>query len=364
MKAAGKIYILVSDMAIGGAERVMLALASCISETREVELICLKSGGALLKELPADIPVRLLSTHAVGSVMLTIRGFMGVLKVMRSSQSATLMSTGTGTNLLACAARLLAPKGAKLVMREACSSKNSDSRILAFLKRLLYPLADGMIGVSDGVAGELKRLATKRQLVVSIPNPVDVKKLQLLANAQDEVLSRFPHSYLLTVGRLVPQKNTALLIDAFAEVANDIPEHLVIIGGGPLDSDLRRKVARLGLESRIHLLGELANPHPWYRRASLFVLSSDSEGYPNALLEALAHGLRVVATDCDFGPRQILDWGRFGALVEVGDSHGLSKAILNALRDVMVASKWGHGPFSVKFIAGRYLAFIDSFQND
>lgn len=357
---ANKIYILISDMALGGAERVMLALALQFAQTHEVEFICLRKNGALLAELPENTRAHFLSSADTGLLLMVIRGFVGIRKVLNSGQASIVISTGTGTNLLACTARLFAPKGSSLIIREACSSKNSSSWIIALMKRFMYPRADGMIGVSDGVAAELKALAGKHQPVVSIPNPVDVERLHVLAEAPDELLSAFPHSYVLTVGRLVSQKNTAMLIDAYAKIEADIDAHLVIIGAGSLEAELRQRIAQYGLASKIHLLGEVTNPHPWYKRASMFVLSSDSEGYPNVLLEALAHGLPVVSTDCDFGPRQILDNGRYGKLVKVGDVDGMADAILMTLKCNTAFDVWDTECFNAPVIAARYLAFMEA----
>lgn len=363
MKTYGKIYIFISDMALGGAERVMLSLAQEFTKTHDVEFICLRKKGALLSELPKNTSVRFMSAANVSQLLLVIRGFLGVRKIFNSNQASIVISTGTGTNLLACAARLFAPKGASLIIREACSSKNSNSRIIALMKRFLYPCADGMIGVSDGVAVELKALAGKQQPVASIPNPVDVERLQALAEAQDERLSAFPYPYLLTVGRLVRQKNTAMLIDAYAKIEAEVSEHLVIIGAGPLEAELRQRIAQHGLISKIHLMGEITNPYPWYKQASMFALSSDSEGYPNVLLEALAHGLPIVSSDCDFGPRQILENGRYGRLVKVGDLLALSDAIQASLRKAGAIEFWDAKRFSDSVIASQYLIFMESCSN-
>jgi glycosyltransferase involved in cell wall biosynthesis len=360
MSGPAKIYVLMSDMGIGGAERVMLALAEQFQRRTPVEFICLRQHGTLQAELRPGIPVCYLSQGDVSRSRMTVTGLHELIRLMRTEPSSILLATGTGTNLLACAARLFSPNGARLVIREACSSKNSSSAVLSFLKRLLYRHADGLIGVSDGVTEELKRLAGKNQPVISIPNPVDANRLHQLAELPDEALGRFPHQYILTVGRLVPQKNTALLINAFALIADETDAHLVVIGDGPLEAALLQLIARKGMQERIHLIGEVSNPHPWYKRASLFVLSSDTEGYPNVLLEALVQGLPILSTDCTFGPRQILDNGRYGGLIKVGNIEGMAEAIRSALKAGVVHNHWDATPFAVPTIADRYLAFMES----
>lgn len=355
-----KITLLLPDTKVGGAQNVLLRLSNEFVLHHSVTVLCLSSTGNLHKAAPDGLRFQFLSSRKRLRVSDVFKVFLALVSYMRSNPDATILSTGTGTNILACAARLFAPYNLRLVIREACSSKNSDAPALAWLKRFFYPLADGMIGVSDGVAGELRELAGGRRPVASIPNPIDSTRLQALASLPDAGLEGFPHPYLLTVGRLVPQKNTAMLIKAFAEVAQDVSEHLVIIGGGSLESELRRMISEFGLESRVHLLGEITNPHPWYKRSSAFVLSSDWEGYPNVLIEALAHGLSVIATDCEFGPRQILAGGEFGELVPVGDVKALAEAIRSTLHGGGIVAPWNNESFSPQVIAAQYAAFMRS----
>jgi glycosyltransferase involved in cell wall biosynthesis len=354
------IIILLPDARMGGAQNVLLQLADEFRINHSVEFLCLAQAGELHKNSANNLRMRFLVNNDRLGFSALLEAFHRLIGIMRTDQDAVILSTGTGTNLLACAARLFARRGARLVIREACSSKNSTSRIISLLKRLLYPRADGMIGVSDGVAEELKALAGKRQPIASIPNPVDALRLNALAAMPDGALADFPHAFILTVGRLVPQKNTALLIDAFARIEKSEDEHLVIIGGGPLESQLRSQIANYGLDAKIHLLGEISNPHPWYRKASAFVLSSGWEGYPNVLIEALAHGVKVVSTDCEFGPNQILAQGKFGTLVPVCDIDAMADAICMLLKDKTAFDTWQAENFNVSRVATRYLAFMES----
>lgn len=356
-----RITILLPDARVGGAQNVLLRLSGEFMLNHPITILCLSSAGSLQKAIPDDgARLQFLSLREQLRIPDVFKVFFALVGHMRAQADITILSTGTGTNILACAARIFAPKGLRLVIREACSSKNSDGSALAWLKSFFYPLADGMVGVSDGVARELTELTNGQRPVVSIPNPIDLARLQELAGSPDATLENFPHRYLLAVGRLVPQKNTELLIKAFAQISSEVSEHLVIIGGGPLEFDLRQQIAVLGLESRVHLLGEIGNPHPWYRLASAFVLSSDWEGYPNVLIEALAHGLKVVATDCEFGPRQILAGGKYGALVPMRDVKAMADAIRNTLRTSGIDTSWNAEQFSPKVVADQYEAFMQS----
>jgi glycosyltransferase involved in cell wall biosynthesis len=354
-----KIAILLPDAELGGAQKVLLGLADEFSKSNSLQYIFLVKTGSLQANLHVSIARTYLSNKHSMNVFDLIAVFYKLVHFMRNESDVKIVSSGTGTNLLACAARIFSGKRCSLFIREACSSRNSENFFIPLFQKILYRFADGCIGVSDGVAKELAELTQGKVAVASIPNPIDAIKTKQLAECVDSQSANFPYAYVLTVGRLVPQKNTDMLIDAYAKISTKVSEHLVIIGAGRLEAELRRRITQHGLNSKIHLLGEIANPHPWYKRANAFVLSSDSEGYPNVLLEALAHGLPVVATDCEFGPRQILENGRYGKLVNVGDVDGMADAIRMTLKGNMAFDVWDASRFTTSAIAVRYLTFME-----
>ncbi len=354
-----KIAILLPDAELGGAQKVLIGLADEFSKCNSLQYIFLVKTGSLQANLHVSIPRTYLSNKRSMNVFDLIAVFYKLVHFMRNESDVKIISSGTGSNLLACAARIFSGKRCSLYIREACSSQNSKSFLIPVLQKVLYRFADGCIGVSDGVAKELAELTHGKVAVASIPNPIDVVKTKQLAESMDDLLTNFPHSYVLTVGRLVMQKNTAMLIDAYVKISAKVSEHLVIIGAGPQQQALQQQILDCGLADKIHLLGEIANPHPWYKRASAFVLCSDSEGYPNVLLEALAHGLPVVATDCDFGPCQILENGRYGKLVKVGDIDDMADAIQMTLIGNTAFDVWGAERFNSSVIASKYLAFME-----
>jgi glycosyltransferase involved in cell wall biosynthesis len=138
---------------------------------------------------------------------------------------------------------------------------------------------------------------------------------------------------VLAVGRLHPQKDFPTLLRAFRIVRDARPARLVILGEGGERPTLEAEVARLNLGDDVALPGFVANPWAWLAKADLFALSSVWEGLPTVVIESLAVGTPVVATDCPHGPLEILDGGRFGKLVPVGDAAALGGAILAALAE-------------------------------
>src|SRR5690606_19607980 len=170
----------------------------------------------------------------------------------------------------------------------------------------------------------------------------------------------------LSIGRLVYQKGFDDLLRAFAEVHAKMPElNLLILGNGPLEADLRALAHELNISDHVHLIGFRPNPIDYMKRASLFVMSSRHEGFGNVLVEALSAGIPVVSTDCDYGPSEILEQGRYGALVPVGDVSSLALAIETALEILpdRVALQTRAKTFSPASIADRYLTVL-GIQNE
>jgi len=192
-------------------------------------------------------------------------------------------------------------------------------------------LADVRICISEGVADDVARLARfRRDRIEVIYNPIEM----LADPSADDFEGLWEGTQakrVLTVGRLVEQKNLPLLLEAFSRVIEKMDARLVILGEGPLRGTLERKVAALGLERAVKLSGFMTNPASAYNSADLFVLSSDFEGFGNVIVEALACGVPVVSTDCPSGPREILSDGEFGTLVPCCDPDALADAMLAAL---------------------------------
>jgi glycosyltransferase involved in cell wall biosynthesis len=206
--------------------------------------------------------------------------------------------------------------------------------LLRALVRRSYRRADAIVANSQGVAADLAQLlAPPRPQIVTIYNPLPVAEIQSLSRAGVEHpwLAPAGPPLLLGVGKLKLQKDFATLIRAFARVRAVRPAHLVILGEGEERARLERLALELGVASDLALPGFTENPWAWMARAAVFVLSSAWEGFSNVLAEALACGCPVVSTDCPSGPAELLENGRYGCLVPVGDDRALADAILATL---------------------------------
>lgn len=167
-----------------------------------------------------------------------------------------------------------------------------------------------------------------------LPNVIDIDAVRARANAPDARRSPSRAPYIVSVARLDElQKDHRTLLRAYAQLLADAPvqEDLVIAGDGAFRQELEALAASLGVERRVHFVGQVTNPHALIAGARLFVLSSRNEGLPMGLLEALAHSRPIVATDCPTGPRDALDHGQAGILVPVGDVSAMADAMRRVL---------------------------------
>jgi glycosyltransferase involved in cell wall biosynthesis len=229
--------------------------------------------------------------------------------------------------------------------------------------RLYYPSNDGIIAVSQGVAQDFAQLLHWQvDRLTVIPNPIVTPELSSLALAPIDHpwLGEGDPPLIMGAGRIEPQKDFPMLIRAFARVRERRPCRLMILGEGSSRPAIERLAGELGVARDVAMPGFVVNPYAYLSRAQLFVLSSAWEGLPTVLAEALALGVPVVATDCPSGPREILDDGRYGALVPVGDAEALAEAMERTLDDPLDPEflRSAAQRYTVESSARQYLAVM------
>jgi glycosyltransferase involved in cell wall biosynthesis len=360
-----KIAIFVSFSGQGGVERMMVNLCEGLMGLGcQVELILVKSRGPYQDVLPPGLNViRLGASHTMSSLPFLI-------SYLRRARPQALLSAKDRANQVAIVARHLAGVPTRIAVRmgttlsAALAEKSFLKEKWWYLRmRMLYPLADAVIAVSRGVADDLRRNAALPEgLLHVVANPVLTPRLSLLAG---EVIThpwfaKGGAPVIIGVGRLTRQKDFPTLIRAFAKVRSQRECKLVILGEGRNRPALEQLAKERGVRDDVDLPGFAGNPYAYMSRSSLFVLSSVWEGSPNVLTEALALGVPSVATDCPSGPREILQDGRFGRLVTVGDSDALAYAMLETLAhppDPMDLKK-AVSAYSVEASSRRYLEVL------
>jgi len=201
-----------------------------------------------------------------------------------------------------------------------------------WLRRKTYPMLDVVVSLTQKSAVWIEKNTGARHVRI-IPNavffPLPDNEPKILPERMSE-----NKMLVIAVGRLHPQKGFDRLINAFGKAADRISGwRLVILGEGPERQYLESLVKRLNLDSLVTLPGAAGNIADWYKAAELFVLGSHFEGFPNVLIEAMAHGLPVISVDCDTGPRDIIRNGKDGLLVPQDDEEALVKALVRLMKD-------------------------------
>ena len=342
----------------------MLALATAFAERGVmVDLILVKAEGEYLDMVPGDVRVVDLDSQR------TYTAIPKFLSYVRRERPIALLSTLLTTDLAALIAKFIHGRRLRVVVRQATTFSDTfadvpfKTRQFMRLARLLMPAADAIVAVSEGAAsdlqGQVPRAAGK---IVTIHNPVVGPGLteQAAKTVEHPWFRDGGEPVVLAAGRLATEKDYPTLLRAFAEVARSRPARLVILGQGPERESLLELAGRLGIEDRIDMPGFDVNPFRYMARASVFVLSSRYEGFPNVLAQAMACGTPVVSTDCRSGPSEMLEDCRWGRLVPVGDWRAMARAIEATLDDPMPAEALREraSVYSVEASVERYLEVV------
>jgi glycosyltransferase involved in cell wall biosynthesis len=275
-----------------------------------------------------------------------------------------LISSKTHVNVVALVACTLYGGPSFHIIRE-CSRYQFDrvdcsrDRIYLALAAALYGRADAIVAVSRDVAEACSSwTGIDVSRITTIPDPIVTPSLRVrVKEPADHPWLQIRSPVFLGAGRLVPEKDFGSLLRAFDLVRRRVPSAgLIILGEGPERAVLERSIERLRLAEGVSLPGFVRNPLPYMRRASVFVLSSRSEGFPGVVIESLYAGCPVVATRCSNAVVEVLDGGELGALVRVGDHEAMASAMLELVAQPPDSQRLRQRAeeYSVGRIVGRY----------
>jgi len=333
-----RILLLITHLGGGGAEKVTALLACGLpKEKYDVHLGLVTQKNEGIEALPPSVKVYALGARRVRG------GALPLLALVHSLRPDIVLSGVAHLNFLVLLLRPLFPRKTHVVVRQNATV----SSVLAFgglpwytghLYRLLYPYADRIICQSRAMADDLAReLRIEREQIAVLPNPVDFEGIFEATSRAKEEPAHWdgPGPHLLAVGRLAPEKGFDLLLQAVATVRHRFPQaDLIIAGAGPEEEALKALRSSLGLDEAVRLPGYVRRPYVFYTGASAFVLASRHEGMPNALLEAMAGGLPIVATPASGGIVDLLH-NRPGAwLADDVSAPSLAAALLQALEEI------------------------------
>lgn len=336
-----KLSILTYSLASGGAERVVSILLEELKERYDVTLVLMNN--TIHYNLPKNQKIAYLehsNPTENGLIKFIKLPFLG-LKYKRfchQNDIDTTFSFMNRPNYIGLFSKLFGNVSKIIISERSQPSLQHKNGLQGLINRalikLLYPKADSIITNSLGNSLDLQNHFDIRS-VRTINNPFDLEKITTLA--KEDIHLAHQQFTFITVGRLDKGKNHALIIEAIKEIDAD----LWIIGEGSLENTLKKQIRQLNLEHKVFLLGRQENPFKYLNKADCFVFSSNHEGFPNVLVEALACGLPVISTDCKSGPREILapdskqsihlkdtiEFAQYGVLTPINDTKNLEKAM-------------------------------------
>lgn len=324
------ILFLVSSMHAGGAERVAATLSrGWVRQGHRVTLVPTYTGkGKLFYELDPQVRLEWLADSLGRAGRTPLAPFFklwALRRLVKEQRPDVIVSFLTNVNVMT----LMATRGLEVPLivceRTNPAVSTSASPSLQRLRRWLYPHADMVTVQAEASLAPMQTLVPGIRRVAVVPNPLP-PDLPLPRSWNENEAGR--RKRLVAMGRLVPSKRFAGLITLFAHLAQRFPDwDLAIWGDGPLRGELEAQAVQAGLAGRVLLPGRTSTPWDELLASDLFVLTSEVEGFPNALIEAMALGLPCVSVDCPSGPREITRDGRDARLVPLNDEAALEQTL-------------------------------------
>lgn len=352
-----RLTLVISQMSMGGAERQLSVLANAwASRGDQVTLLALESDHSSFFELHRSIDFRCL-----GIVDPSLRGYRKLVELLRrplalrasllASKPELILSfiNRVNTTTILAALGIQVPT---IVMEVTDPFVWKDTRMWRFLRACAYPLASAVVLQTPNAASAMRKMAGDRS--IAIPNPVPAAEPSGGTRAGTRVV---------TYARFCEEKRLDRLIEAFQLICAKNPQwSLVIAGDGPMLPSLKKQIADLGLCDRVSLPGVLRFPRDLLKDADLFVLSSEFEGFPNTLTEAMAHGVPPISFNCKSGPSEIIRDGVDGVLVPPGDVPALARAMDRMMNDESLRLSMGKRAVEVssRFSMDRVLSQWDT----
>ncbi|MEO8515907.1 MAG: glycosyltransferase family 4 protein [Flavobacterium sp.] len=350
-----RIVLVMPTLMQGGAERVMSELANEWTNNGHQVKIILLVKSTVFYTLNSKVELVSLNfdndnTHIITRSVRSLTVLFQLRKQIKSSKPDFVMSFMDKYNVITIVSSFFLK--VNVFISDRANPYEIIPKPVEIARKMLYRFAKGIIAQTS-LAKEVLFAKTKNKNIMVIPNPINGFSVTAQSNKENIILN---------VGRLVREKGQHYLIEMMASLQSDNWK-LVILGDGPLRETLQNQIDKLNLNGKVFLEGTVSNVDEWLSKSSIFAFSSISEGFPNALVEAMASGLPSVSFDCDAGPRDIIDNNKNGILIPLGDTESFTKAVQNLIDDSNSRKEIGieaakiSEVLNIKSIAEKYLQF-------
>lgn len=339
-----KVLFVIPNLGKGGAERVLAILLENLDRSK-MQPSCIFYNSQHIYNIPDDVKIYSLDHHGeynlIKKIIYYIKILFKIKKIINIERPKVVFSFLNRTNLIVIFTRLLSSNfknNTKLIVSERTTPsvelRGKPYRTMKFLIKILYPKADKIIVNSEGVKRDLiVNFNLPEEKISVIFNPLDIEKIKRLS--KEKVIEHLWFDdnipMIINVGSLSEPKAQEYLLKAFKLVREEADCRLVFLGEGEKEEELKQLSVDLGISNDVAFLGFQNNPFKFIGRSDVFVLSSKFEGFPNALIEAMACGVPVISTRCQSGPEEIITDTVNGLLVPVGNEGKLAEAILKVI---------------------------------
>ena len=332
------VLFFIPKLETGGAENQIIELANYLSNKNyQVNIITIVKGKHRFELLNKNIKITELNYSR------TLYSFFKIIKIIKNYKNVVIFSILRHLNILILFANIFSLLNKKIFIIETSLLKNHLKFnkkfiyyfIFSFLTFISYPFAYKIITPSKTSTKILKKNYLLKNKILHIYNPINIKNILELSNTKfiPKILEKNKHNQIIvSIGRLTWEKDYKTLINSFDEVTKKIKNViLIILGDGKNKDNLRDFVYEKKLQDKIFLLGNVDNPYVYLKHSDLYVLSSISELFPTSLIESLIFKINVLSTNCDYGPSEILENGKWGHLIPVKNTKLMTDNIINLI---------------------------------
>tara|TARA_B100001989_G_C24545485_1_gene470456 strand:+ start:2341 stop:3426 length:1086 start_codon:yes stop_codon:yes gene_type:complete len=317
-----RIIFIIPSLSGGGAEKAAINLANAFDKANyKIELILIYKNANISPLINKNIIITELNCESIAKSILKIR------KKLLNVSSSIIISFITANNIAIGISKLfLSKKHYYIFTQHEIPSLNPfftkrRNFYVPLLMRIFYPFADKIVCVSKGLEEELKNIFKLKNKIISIPNCIEINYPTIKRIRGSEYIR------LLSVGRLVNSKDYKSLIEAIKIIKNDLNVKLTIVGNGPQKFFLEELIKKYNLTKIITIKDFEIKIEHYYSNADIYISTSLYESFGNTIVEAMHFNLKIISTNCDYGPREILENGKWGSLIKLGSPESIVEAI-------------------------------------